>query len=185
MLQSTTHRLCSPAALKQLKPTQTNINFLRSCSSQLLSSGPLSQPRPFSQLAPLRVPASSPANAAPVPTPSLKLRSAYTDTVAHFPHPIYTPKQLSAINVAHRRAKGWSDWVALSTVRLARWCFDLATGYRHAPEGKASATRFVMTEEKWLTRIIYLESIAGVPGMVGGMVRHLHSLRLLRADMGW
>ena len=42
-----------------------------------------------------------------------------------------------------------------------------------------------MSEEKWLTRMIFLESIAGVPGMVGGMIRHLHSLRLLRRDHGW
>lgn len=42
-----------------------------------------------------------------------------------------------------------------------------------------------MTEEKWIVRFIFLESIAGVPGMVGGMVRHLHSLRCLRRDHGW
>ena len=42
-----------------------------------------------------------------------------------------------------------------------------------------------MTAEKWLIRFIFLESIAGVPGMVGGMVRHLHSLRKLRRDNGW
>jgi hypothetical protein len=36
-----------------------------------------------------------------------------------------------------------------------------------------------------LVRVIFLESIAGVPGMVGGMVRHLHSLRRLKRDNGW
>ena len=36
-----------------------------------------------------------------------------------------------------------------------------------------------------LQRIIFLESIAGVPGMVAGAIRHLHSLRLLRRDGGW
>lgn len=34
-------------------------------------------------------------------------------------------------------------------------------------------------------RVIFLESIAGVPGMVGGMLRHLHSLRRLKRDNGW
>ena len=36
-----------------------------------------------------------------------------------------------------------------------------------------------------LVRVIFLESIAGVPGMVGGMLRHLHSLRRLKRDNGW
>lgn len=34
-------------------------------------------------------------------------------------------------------------------------------------------------------RFIFLESIAGVPGMVGGMLRHLSSLRRLKRDHGW
>merc|ERR1719158_2272703 len=42
-----------------------------------------------------------------------------------------------------------------------------------------------MTEMDWARRIIFLETVAGVPGMVAGMVRHLHSLRLMRRDHGW
>jgi hypothetical protein len=34
-------------------------------------------------------------------------------------------------------------------------------------------------------RFIFLESIAGVPGMVGGMLRHLNSLRRMKRDNGW
>ena len=34
-----------------------------------------------------------------------------------------------------------------------------------------------MTEEQWLRRFIFLETVAGVPGMVGGMTRHMKSLR--------
>lgn len=49
----------------------------------------------------------------------------------------------------------------------------------------AAVQKYSMSEDKWLTRLIFLESIAGVPGMVGGMVRHLHSLRVLRRDNGW
>ena len=37
----------------------------------------------------------------------------------------------------------------------------------------------------WLRRLIFLETVAGVPGMVGGMLRHLHSLRTMRRDHGW
>lgn len=36
-----------------------------------------------------------------------------------------------------------------------------------------------------LIRFIFLESIAGVPGMVAGMLRHLGSLRRLKRDNGW
>jgi hypothetical protein len=31
-----------------------------------------------------------------------------------------------------------------------------------------------MTEAKWMLRFIFLESVAGVLEMVGGMLRHLH-----------
>lgn len=34
-------------------------------------------------------------------------------------------------------------------------------------------------------RIIFLETVAGVPGMVAAMTRHLQSLRKLRRDHGW
>jgi len=36
----------------------------------------------------------------------------------------------------------------------------------------------LLSDKNWLLRIM-LESIAGVPGMVGGTLRHLRSLRLL------
>lgn len=110
-----------------------------------------------------------------------------------WPHPVYTEKQMSDIKIAHRATKNWSDWVALSAVRVLRWTFDRATGYKHDKQvalGKGDAANpamqhFAMTPEKWLVRFIFLESIAGVPGMVGAMLRHLHSLRRLRRDNGW
>ena len=34
-------------------------------------------------------------------------------------------------------------------------------------------------------RIIFLETVAGVPGMVAAMTRHLQSLRKMRRDNGW
>ncbi|KAL7272436.1 inducible alternative oxidase 2 [Rhizina undulata] len=107
-----------------------------------------------------------------------------------WPHPIYTEKQMKDIVIAHRQTKCWHDYVALSAVRLLRWGFDVATGYRHDKEIAAgtkepSKQAFAMTTHKWLTRFIFLESIAGVPGMVAGSIRHLHSLRKLRRDHGW
>jgi Alternative oxidase len=42
-----------------------------------------------------------------------------------------------------------------------------------------------MTEKEWMMRIIFLETIAGVPGMVGGMIRHLRSIRKLEKEGRW
>lgn len=36
-----------------------------------------------------------------------------------------------------------------------------------------------------MIRNIFLESVAGVPGMVAGMMRHLRSMRLMKRDNGW
>jgi hypothetical protein len=38
---------------------------------------------------------------------------------------------------------------------------------------------------KWLLRIVFLETVAGVPGMVAGMLRHMRSLRRMERDRGW
>lgn len=97
-------------------------------------------------------------------------------TPAAWPHPIYTEEQMRAVTVAHREAKTWSDKVALTAVRVLRWGLDLATGYKHDKP---------MTAAQYLRRNVFLESVAGVPGMVAGMLRHLHSMRRLRRDNGW
>jgi hypothetical protein len=89
------------------------------------------------------------------------------------------------VKIAHREATNWSDWVALGTVRFFRWGMDLVTGYKHPQPGQEASEKFKMTEHKWLTRFIFLESVAGVPGMVGGMLRHLRSLRRMKRDNGW
>ena len=113
-------------------------------------------------------------------------------------HPVYTEQQMNAIKVAHRETKTWSDWTAITMVRLLRWGLDTATGYTHPTEEAKRQGSYLglakikswfgpspMTERKWLIRCLFLESVAGVPGMVAGSVRHLHSLRRLRRDNGW
>lgn len=47
------------------------------------------------------------------------------------------------------------DWLAYSTVYMTRLSFDKLTGY--APGKK-------LTIDAWLMRIIFLETVAGVPG---------------------
>jgi ubiquinol oxidase len=99
---------------------------------------------------------------------------------------------MEAVVVAHREAKTTSDKLALLAVKFMRWGLDTATGYRHEKavalndkDPGAAQRKYGMTEEKYMIRNVFLESIAGVPGMVAGMIRHLHSMRRMKRDNGW
>jgi ubiquinol oxidase len=99
---------------------------------------------------------------------------------------------MNDVAIAHREVKNWSDRVALIAIRTVRSCFDLVTGYRHdnavalAKKDPAKAEqKYAMTERKYMIRNLFLESVAGVPGMVAGMLRHLHSMRRMKRDNGW
>lgn len=62
----------------------------------------------------------------------------------------------------------------MTGVGIARGVFDGATGYPN-----------LTTERDWLHRILFLETVAGVPGFVAGLFRHFRSLRRLQRDQGW
>ena len=64
---------------------------------------------------------------------------------------------------------------AYGLMTFARSSFDFFTNY-----GKGK-----MTVKKWLFRMIFLETVAGVPGMVAGMTLHLRSLRKCQPDRGY
>ncbi|TKA45498.1 Alternative oxidase, mitochondrial [Friedmanniomyces endolithicus] len=123
----------------------------------------------------------------PLPdTPNIKT------TEAAWQHPIYSYEQMESIKVAHREARTVSDHVALSIMRTVRFGMDLVTGYKHdkavangTKDPKEAKSTSSMTERKWMIRFIFLETVAGVPGMVAGMLRHLHSLRRMKRDNGW
>lgn len=68
---------------------------------------------------------------------------------------------------AHHVANGMSDHIALGITKFLRFMADtfFAKRYGH--------------------RAIVLETVAAVPGMVGGMMNHLKSLRRMRDDEGW
>lgn len=100
-------------------------------------------------------------------------------------HPAYEWDQMVSVPVSHHTPVTMRDRIARRTLLTIRSAFDWATGYKHPPKGMEADPKYQMTTEKWLQRFVFLESIAGVPGMVGGMVRHLHSLRLLRRDRAW
>lgn len=90
------------------------------------------------------------------------------------PHFIYYPKTLEEVRETHKPPMTWQDRLAKKSIVWIRFFFDKMTGYDEKR----------MTENKWTTRCIFLETVAGVPGMVGGMGRHLRSLRFLEQDKG-
>lgn len=73
-------------------------------------------------------------------------------------HAAWDLKSVDSVRVTHKVPESKSDKVALFAVKVIRFWFDLLSG------------SFVgePTDEKYLRRICYLETIAGVPGMVAG-----------------
>ncbi|KAJ7689055.1 alternative oxidase-domain-containing protein [Mycena rosella] len=108
-------------------------------------------------------------------------------------HPVYSPEEMKAVKVLHREAKTMPDRLAYGLVRLSRWGFDVVSRYKHkeTPPGSTMSIEelrkegYLLDENGWLNRILFLETIAGVPGMVAATLRHLTSLRLMRRDSGW
>lgn len=43
----------------------------------------------------------------------------------------------------------------------------------------------MQNENSFLNRIIFLETVAGIPGYTAAFVRHFRSLRKMRPDNGW
>ncbi|KAI2614056.1 alternative oxidase [Hypoxylon fragiforme] len=112
-------------------------------------------------------------------------------TPAAWPHHGFSEAEMHAVVPAHRKPKTWGDWIAWKAVRSCRWGMDFFTGMgKEQKVDKTNPTTAVETikplsEAQWLLRFLFLESIAGVPGMVAGMLRHLHSIRRLKRDNGW
>lgn len=102
-------------------------------------------------------------------------------------HPEFGKEEMHQVAIVHREPSGLSDKIAWHILQLIRRSFDFATRYKHPPPDEAHEfdPKYNMTEKEWLRRFVFLESIAAVPGMVGGMIRHLQSLRLFRRDRAW
>jgi hypothetical protein len=84
-------------------------------------------------------------------------------------------KDVAAVKRTHKPTEGAVDTMAWWTIKCARFGFDLFSGYLWGS----------ITEKKVLRRVCFLETVAGVPGMVAGMLRHMTSLRRLKRDHGW
>jgi len=67
----------------------------------------------------------------------------------------------------HHKPENMSDKVALAFTKLLRFIAD------------------TFFKKKYGHRAVVLETVAAVPGMVGGMLIHLKSLRKIKEDKGW
>eukprot|EP01091_Cochliopodium_minus_P017164 TRINITY_DN664_c0_g1_i1.p1 TRINITY_DN664_c0_g1~~TRINITY_DN664_c0_g1_i1.p1 ORF type:complete len:173 (+),score=49.59 TRINITY_DN664_c0_g1_i1:68-586(+) len=90
-------------------------------------------------------------------------------------HNIYSHEELDDCKKTHIEPKTLSDTLALKTINVVRYLFDLFSGFKYGEKN----------EKRYLNRMIYLETVAGIPGMVAGSLRHLRSLRLMKRDYGW
>jgi len=90
-------------------------------------------------------------------------------------HPVFNLAQIETLDQVKRTPTGWRDQLASALCNTARKTFDFISGYQEKG----------MDANRWLTRVIMLESVAGIPGMVGGVLRHMKSLRTLERDNGW
>ncbi|KAF4040910.1 Alternative oxidase domain-containing protein [Phytophthora infestans] len=92
-------------------------------------------------------------------------------------HAVYDLDKITTMQQTHHPITKMHERVAYLAVQTLRTGFDIVSGYR-GPGG-------AMTDKDWVNRCLFLESVAGVPGMVGGMLRHLRSLRKFKRDYGW
>jgi ubiquinol oxidase len=73
----------------------------------------------------------------------------------------------SELRATHYKPIGLGDNIAYGAVKFMRFFADLF--FRH----------------RYSHRAVVLETVAAVPGMVGGMLNHLQSLRRIQSDRGW
>lgn len=67
----------------------------------------------------------------------------------------------------HYKPQSVSDYIALGLVKFLRLFADL------------------FFQKRYGHRAVVLETVAAVPGMVGGLLQHLKSLRRIQDDQGW
>eukprot|EP01053_Blabericola_migrator_P005885 Blabericola_migrator_1__5884@NODE_297_length_10209_cov_136_062907_g244_i0_p5_GENE_NODE_297_length_10209_cov_136_062907_g244_i0NODE_297_length_10209_cov_136_062907_g244_i0_p5_ORF_typecomplete_len332_score37_24AOX/PF01786_17/1_2e68COQ7/PF03232_13/0_0048_NODE_297_length_10209_cov_136_062907_g244_i064337428 len=91
------------------------------------------------------------------------------------PHSVYTQEEVDGVEITHVQPQSFVDRAAYRTVWVLRRVYDLATGY----------TIGLRNEKCMIRRIVFLETVAGVPGMVAAAIRHLRSLRKMQRDYGW
>ncbi|CAD8146110.1 unnamed protein product [Paramecium pentaurelia] len=97
------------------------------------------------------------------------------------PHPIWNKPELEQVSLEHKPALTFGDHFAYYFIQSMRVGFDLMSGYKKITPFQSE----LVSEKKWINRVLFLETVAGVPGFVAGMHRHLRSLRGMKRDQGW
>jgi len=97
-----------------------------------------------------------------------------TEYIYRKSHTSYTPEDLN-IKLTHQEPATFPDRVAFQAVKVVRFFFDTATGWSNDK---------IATQEQILNRVIFLETVAAVPGMVAAVTRHFRSLRRMERDGG-
>lgn len=83
------------------------------------------------------------------------------------PQPLVRQINPDVLIETHVAPQSGSDRVAFAFVKLLRFCADRFFSNRYGH------------------RAVVLETVAAVPGMVGGLWQHLNALRTMRDDEGW
>ena len=86
---------------------------------------------------------------------------------------LYSEEELD-VKLTHVEPKTMSDKIAKAAVGVVRLCFDAVSMWNHGE----------ITQAKVLRRVIFLETVAGIPGFVAAMSRHFKSLRTFSRDGG-
>lgn len=77
------------------------------------------------------------------------------------------PRHDADLKITHRQPSGFSDWLAFRLVRFLRFLADS------------------FFQRRYGHRAVILETVAAVPGMIGGALTHLRCLRRFEEDRGW
>ena len=86
---------------------------------------------------------------------------------------VYSEEELD-VKLTHVEPKTTSDKIAKAAVGVVRLCFDAVSMWNFGE----------ITQAKVLRRVIFLETVAGIPGFVAAMSRHFRSLRTFTRDGG-
>jgi hypothetical protein len=89
-------------------------------------------------------------------------------------HGNYKHDEIRNLQLTHTEPQTFQDKLAFNAVKGVRLMFDRATGWNYG----------TLNPDMILQRVIYLETIAAVPGMVAAIVRHFKSLRSMQRDGG-
>lgn len=183
-------KLCSPRQASQLSRAVAPLLQTYASSSSTSSVVGLRLAATTTQSSQHRSFSSTPANSLRDFFPAKETENIRTTPPA-WPHHGSTEAAMLAVEPGHRAPVTLGDKFAWRLMRICRWGMDTVNGLsKDQKTDKKSPTTAVvadkpLTEAQWLVRSIFLESIAGVPGMVAGMLRHLHSIRRLKRDNGW